>query len=180
MIRIYRTACAIVKADRNRLWWGSSHGKYGTSRAFEDAAVRFEHKVMIRIYKCPCACRAIELLAREDCRRAERPFLLAILVIRSGIGGQGKNADKHFAAVNPESQASTTRSRPYSRARGAFAEVSLEGSTVRQDNDANKDLYRKKIDAKEIVLDGAVNAPTSASTLISTLDKASPVNKSKS
>ena|SRR6516165_3458592 len=106
MIRIYRTACAIVKADRNRLWWGSSHGKYGTSRAFEDAAVRFEHKVMIRIYKCPCACRAIELLAREDCRRAERPFLLAILVIRSGIGGQGKNADKHFAAVNPESQAS--------------------------------------------------------------------------
>lgn len=51
---------------------------------------------------------------------------------------------------------------------------------MRQDNDANKDLYRKKIDAKEIVLDGAVNAPTSASTLISTLDKASPVNKSKS
>src|SRR5207237_2426745 len=35
-----------------------------------------------------------------------RPFLLAISVIRSGIGGQGKNADKHFAAVNPESQAS--------------------------------------------------------------------------
>jgi len=51
---------------------------------------------------------------------------------------------------------------------------------VRQDNDANKDLYRKKIDAKGIVLDGAVNAPTSASILISTLDKASPVNKSKS
>jgi hypothetical protein len=32
---------------------------------------------------------------------------LAISVIRSGIGGQGKNADKHFAAVNPESQART-------------------------------------------------------------------------
>ncbi|PYT67431.1 MAG: hypothetical protein DMG42_26860 [Acidobacteria bacterium] len=30
---------------------------------------------------------------------------MAISVIRSGIGGQGKNADKHFAAVNPESQA---------------------------------------------------------------------------
>jgi lipid-binding SYLF domain-containing protein len=68
----------------------------------------------------------------------------------------------------------------YSRARGAFAGVSLEGSTLRPDNDANKDLYGKKIDAKEIVLDGAVNAPPSASTLISTLDKASPVNKSKS
>ena len=68
----------------------------------------------------------------------------------------------------------------YSRARGAFAGVSLEGSTLRPDNDANKDLYGKKIEAKEIVLDGAVKAPPSASTLISTLDKASPTNKSKS
>ena len=68
----------------------------------------------------------------------------------------------------------------YSRARGAFAGVSLEGSTLRPDNDANKNLYGKKIEAKEIVLNGAVKAPPSASTLISTLDKASPVNKSKS
>lgn len=68
----------------------------------------------------------------------------------------------------------------YSRAKGAFAGVSLEGSTLRPDNDANKDLYGKKIEAKEIVLDGAVKAPPSASTLLSTLDKASPVNKSKS
>jgi lipid-binding SYLF domain-containing protein len=67
----------------------------------------------------------------------------------------------------------------YSRARGAFAGVSLAGSTLRADNDANKNLYGKKIDAKEIVMDGAVKAPPSASTLISTLDKASPVNKSK-
>src|SRR3974390_267196 len=68
----------------------------------------------------------------------------------------------------------------YSRARGAFAGVSLEGSTLRPDDDANKDLYGKKVEAKEIVLDGAVQAPKSATTLISTLDKASPVNKSKS
>lgn len=67
----------------------------------------------------------------------------------------------------------------YSRARGAFAGVSLAGSTLRPDNDANKNLYGKKIDAKAIVMDGAVQPPPSASTLISTLDKASPVNKSK-
>jgi len=67
----------------------------------------------------------------------------------------------------------------YSRARGAFAGVSLEGSTLRPDNDANKNLYGKKIEAKEIVLDGAVKPPASASTLLETLDKASPVNKSK-
>ena len=68
----------------------------------------------------------------------------------------------------------------YSRARGAFAGLSLSGSTLRPDNDANKDLYGKKIEAKEIVLEGTVKAPPSAEKLISTLDKASPVNKSKS
>jgi len=67
----------------------------------------------------------------------------------------------------------------YSRAHGLFAGVSLEGSTLRPDNDANKDLYGKKIEAKEIVLEGSVKSPPCASTLISTLDKASPVNKSK-
>jgi len=67
----------------------------------------------------------------------------------------------------------------YSRAKGLFAGVSLEGSTLRPDNDANKKLYGKEIDAKAIVLDGAVKAPASASTLLSTLDKASPINKSK-
>jgi lipid-binding SYLF domain-containing protein len=66
----------------------------------------------------------------------------------------------------------------YSRARGLFAGVSLSGSTLRPDNDANKDLYGKKIEAKEIVLNGAVAPPPSATKLITTLDKASPKNKS--
>ena len=65
----------------------------------------------------------------------------------------------------------------YSRARGAFAGVSLEGSTLRPDNDANKKLYGKQIAAKDIVLEGSVKTPPSAATLVSTLDKASPVHK---
>ena len=68
----------------------------------------------------------------------------------------------------------------YSRAKGAFAGISLSGSTLRPDNDANKNLYGKKIEAKDIVLEGTVTPPQSAATLLSTLDKASPVNKSKS
>ena len=67
----------------------------------------------------------------------------------------------------------------YSRARGAFAGVSLTGSTLRPDNGANENLYGKKVDAKDVVLKGAVKVPPSASTLISTLNKATPVNKSK-
>src|ERR1700757_930272 len=66
----------------------------------------------------------------------------------------------------------------YSRARGAFAGVSLEGSTLRPDNDANKHLYGKEIPAKEIMKEGTVPAPPSAETLIATLDKSSPENKS--
>jgi SH3 domain-containing YSC84-like protein 1 len=65
----------------------------------------------------------------------------------------------------------------YSRAKGVFAGVSLAGSTLRPDNDANKDLYAKKIEAKEIVLDGAVPAPASAKELLATLDAKSPKRK---
>src|SRR6266481_395069 len=68
----------------------------------------------------------------------------------------------------------------YSRARGLFAGVSLQGSTLRPDNDANKDLYGSKIDAKDIVLKGAVPAPSCATKLLAALDKASPTNKSTS
>src|SRR5277367_3072502 len=66
----------------------------------------------------------------------------------------------------------------YSRARGLFAGISLAGSTLRPDNDANKNLYGKKIDAKAIVMGGAVPAPPCAAKLLATLDKASPTNKS--
>src|SRR5262245_1850772 len=68
----------------------------------------------------------------------------------------------------------------YSRARGLFAGVSLSGSTLRPDNDANKNLYGSKMDAKDIVLKGTVQSPPCATKLVTTLDKASPTNKSSS
>jgi len=59
----------------------------------------------------------------------------------------------------------------YSRSRGLFAGVSLEGSTLRPDNKANKNLYGKELSAKSIVLDGAASTPPSAEKLISTLNQ---------
>src|SRR5438309_3680716 len=50
----------------------------------------------------------------------------------------------------------------YSRARGLFAGLSLEGSTVRPDNDANENLYGKKVAARNIIFKGAVAGPPSA------------------
>jgi len=64
----------------------------------------------------------------------------------------------------------------YSRARGLFAGVSLEGSTLRPDNGANKSLYGKEIPAKDIVLKGAVQPPASAKLLLATLNQKSPKN----
>jgi len=66
----------------------------------------------------------------------------------------------------------------YSRSRGVFAGISLEGSTLRPDNDANRNLYGKEIPARDIVLKGAVAAPPCAKLLLGTLTKKSPKNKS--
>lgn len=66
----------------------------------------------------------------------------------------------------------------YSRARGAFAGISLEGSTLRPDNDANKRLYGKEISAADIALKDKVPPPPSAKELLGTLEKKSPHRKS--
>jgi lipid-binding SYLF domain-containing protein len=67
----------------------------------------------------------------------------------------------------------------YSRSRGLFAGVSLEGSTLRPDNDANEKIYGKEISAKDIVLHGKAKAPASARQLLATLNRKSRGNKSQ-
>lgn len=62
----------------------------------------------------------------------------------------------------------------YSRAQGVFAGVSLEGSTLRSDDGANKELYGKDLSAREIVREGKVTAPASAAKLLALLNKVSP------
>src|ERR1700694_4560393 len=66
----------------------------------------------------------------------------------------------------------------YSRARGLFAGVSLEGSTIRPDNGDNRLVYGEKISARDIVLSKAVAAPPAAEPLISTLDAKTPKHRS--
>lgn len=66
----------------------------------------------------------------------------------------------------------------YSRSRGLFAGVSLEGSTLRPDGGANENLYGKKLTAKEILREGKVARPAAATVLDAELSKASPKNRS--
>lgn len=65
----------------------------------------------------------------------------------------------------------------YSRARGIFAGVSLEGSTIRPDSDANQQIYGQKLPAQQIVLWDRVAVPPAAQQLISTLDAKTPRHK---
>ncbi len=67
----------------------------------------------------------------------------------------------------------------YSRTRGVFVGVSLEGSTLRPDDDATADVYGRKLTAKEIVLGGNVRVPPSGRHLVQVLRKNSPINESK-
>ncbi|MFQ5739791.1 MAG: lipid-binding SYLF domain-containing protein [Acidobacteriota bacterium] len=66
----------------------------------------------------------------------------------------------------------------YSRSRGLIAGISLKGSTLRPDKGGNKDLYGRKVSAREIVLEGKVTIPDSCRPLITLLQQRSPKNKS--
>jgi lipid-binding SYLF domain-containing protein len=91
------------------------------------------------------------------------------------------------AAAGPKGRDTTTETDvvmkaeilSYSRAQGLFAGVSLEGSTLRSDDGANKALYGKELSAKEIVREGKVAPPVSAKRLLAILRTTSPKRVSK-
>ena len=66
----------------------------------------------------------------------------------------------------------------YSRARGVFGGVSLEGSTLRSDGGANKNLYGQELDAKQIVRENKVKMPDSGKPLVDLLQQTSPKHAS--
>lgn len=66
----------------------------------------------------------------------------------------------------------------YSRSKGLFAGISLEGSTLRSDGSANEKLYGQQLSAKDIIRGGKVKPPAAAAELIALLNHKSPKNKS--
>jgi SH3 domain-containing YSC84-like protein 1 len=90
----------------------------------------------------------------------------------AAIGPKGRDAE---AATDALMRAEMLT---YSRSRGLFAGVSLEGSTLREDGGANEKVYGKKVTARQIVRQHAVNTPAAGRLMVSTLEKASPSNKS--
>jgi SH3 domain-containing YSC84-like protein 1 len=103
-----------------------------------------------------------------------------ILVSKVKIGGDASAAAGPVGRNASAETDATLRAEilSYSRARGLFAGVSLSGSTLRADNDANKRLYGKDVTAQQIVFDKAVPPPPSATLLLKTLTRKSPKNLS--
>ena len=62
----------------------------------------------------------------------------------------------------------------YSRTRGLFAGLSLEGAVVKQDKDANENLYGEQVDPKRLLLQGTYPVPEAARELVDLLESSSP------
>ena len=99
------------------------------------------------------------------------------------LNGKTKLGSNASAAAGPGAQATSYNAEAmnadvltYSRSKGLFAGVSLEGASMDGDTDANKSLYGKDLTVKEIITGGTA-APAGAKSLIDVLDKASPARK---
>src|ERR1700741_166116 len=115
-------------------------------------------------------------------------FVLLLMTARSAdavLSSKVKLGADASAAAGPKGRDATAATDvtlraeilTYSRSRGLFAGISLEGSTLRPDKSANKELYDKDVSPKDIVLKGAVPAPSSAQELLSTLNSKTPKAK---
>jgi len=67
----------------------------------------------------------------------------------------------------------------YSRARGLFAGVSLEGTSLRPDDDASEQVYGRRVTARSIVMGDEVSVPESGRHLVGVLEKNAPYNESR-
>jgi lipid-binding SYLF domain-containing protein len=66
----------------------------------------------------------------------------------------------------------------YSRSRGLFAGISLEGSTLRPDDEASEQVYGHAIKAKDIVRSETMGVPATGRHLVNVLQKSAPRNES--
>ena len=105
---------------------------------------------------------------------------------RSLLGSKVKLGADASAAIGPKGRTAegatdivmNAEILSYSRNKGLFAGVSLEGSTLRSDGSANEKLYGQKLSAKDIIRLGKVKNPGCAAELVALLDKKSPKNRS--
>ena len=118
----------------------------------------------------------------------ETDFVLVVMNQKGAdqiLSGKTKLGANAAAAAGPTgAQANTYNAQAmnvdvltYTRSKGLFAGVSLEGATMDTDNDANRELYGKDVSAQNIVK-GSEPIVSAAKPLVNLLDKTSPTRKS--
>jgi lipid-binding SYLF domain-containing protein len=120
---------------------------------------------------------------------AESTDLILMVMNRRGVdallGTKVKLGAEASASAGPKGrhlEASTDASMraeilSYSRSRGLFAGISVDGASLRPDNDATEEVYGRKLSAREIVT-GSVKVPPSGQSLVDVLQKFAPYNQS--
>lgn len=119
----------------------------------------------------------------------ETDFLLLVMNPKgadSVLGSKVKLGADASVAAGPKGRSATAATDivmkaeilSYSRSRGLFAGVSLEGSTLRSDGGANENVYGKEVNARKIVQEGAVKNTPEGKALSALLNKKSPRNLS--
>lgn len=98
--------------------------------------------------------------------------------VKLGVDASAAAGPKGRAAGASTDAAMRAEILTYSRSRGLFAGLSLEGSTLRPDEGANKSVYRRKLTNYEIVREGKVAPTRAGQELVAVLDRASPENLS--
>ena len=93
--------------------------------------------------------------------------------LSAAAGPKGRNAE---AATDASLRAEILS---YSRSRGLFAGVSLEGTSLRPDDDASRRVYGRKMTARNIVTGTRIAVPASGRHLVDVLEKSAPYNESK-
>ena len=115
--------------------------------------------------------RGLTVQSRNSCT-TEIPTISAAIYARfpdpPRVGPKGRDAEADADVTMRAEMLS------YSRARGLFAGISLEGSTLRPDDEANRKVYGKDVTASAIIAESKYQAPAEARKLISCLQKASP------
>ncbi len=116
-------------------------------------------------------------------------FLLLVMNVKgaeSVLGSKVKLGADASAAAGPKGRTTAAATDivmkaeilSYSRARGLFAGVSLEGSTLRSDGGANKNLYGRPFTARQICREGVVKTTSGGRALVDMLNRKSPTNTS--
>ena len=128
-------------------------------------------------------------MSRRELTDLEQRLLAALLDRRSSRQGEHTCALSQPPAVLCDGRAGNAEAATdsslraeilsYSRSQGLFAGVSLEGTSLRTDDDASKQVYGRKMTARNIVTGKRIAVPASGRHLVDVLEKSAPHNESK-